>query len=224
MSGIGYDISPAMELKGQIELLKYRLLNMVKRKYGGEPVSIVFTSYRPHEGVSTVTSNFALSLSAENGCNVLLVDCNQKKPSLHKIFKMNGDVVKQDQETLPDKPVLRGEHIAHVQNNLDLIVRENKAGEKERVVSIYEFNLFLQADKIKYDFIVIDCPALCSTSYSTLLAATVDATVLVVEAERVRRQALKRAIDKLEELGANICGVVLNKRRYPIPGMIYRML
>jgi len=158
MSTDSKSITPARELKGQIELLKYRVLNMMKRKYGGEPVSIVFTSYKSGEGVSTVTANFALSLSMESGCNVLLVDCNQRRPSLNKIFKLNGKG--KQPEAIEDKPVLRDQHIAHIQPNLDLIVRKDQDGAKERIVSIQEFNMFLQAAKIKYDFIVIDCPSI----------------------------------------------------------------
>ena len=56
------------------------------------------------------------------------------------------------------------------------------------------------------------------------MASKADAGVLVVEAERIRREVIQRSIGTLEDLGANILGVVLNKRRYPIPGFIYRML
>lgn len=224
MNSSGLNLRPSEVINGQIDQLKYRVLNLVRKKYGDEPVSIAFTSYRSGEGVSTVASNFAIALSMESACNVLLVDCNLKKPGLSKIFGLNGRGKKRGQEAIEDKTAIRDRQIANVHSNLDVIFSQIKGDAKERSINMGQLNHFLQAARLKYNYVVIDCPALSAASYSTLLATKADALVLVVEAERVRRQVLKCTIEQLEELGANICGIVLNKRRYPIPNFIYKML
>ncbi len=55
-------------------------------------------------------------------------------------------------------------------------------------------------------------------------AVGADLTVLVVAAGAVRREALRDGAAKLRTLGARVLGVVINKRRFPIPGAVYRRL
>jgi Mrp family chromosome partitioning ATPase len=52
----------------------------------------------------------------------------------------------------------------------------------------------------------------------------VDGVVLVIEAERVRTPVIERAVDTLQDCGANVLGAVLNKRRFPIPRFLYKRL
>jgi len=56
------------------------------------------------------------------------------------------------------------------------------------------------------------------------VTAKADGVILVVEAERLRREVVQRSMAILEDTGANVLGVVLNKRKYPIPGMFYKYL
>jgi Mrp family chromosome partitioning ATPase len=46
----------------------------------------------------------------------------------------------------------------------------------------------------------------------------------VVEAERTRVSDIERTRDTLEQLGANLLGVVLNKRRLRVPRFIDRLI
>ena len=87
-----------------------------------------------------------------------------------------------------------------------------------------EFQGFLEQAKRKYQTIVVDCPPLSGSSGALLLATKADGVVLVVEARRVRHEVLNRALAQIEETGARLLGVVLNKRRFPIPNFIYRLL
>jgi Mrp family chromosome partitioning ATPase len=72
--------------------------------------------------------------------------------------------------------------------------------------------------------VVIDSPALLSSPLAQAMAPTVDGVVLVVEAERTRAAIAQAARDSLKAAGANILGVVLNKRRFHVPKAIYDRL
>ncbi|MEL7237366.1 MAG: hypothetical protein AAGK78_00775, partial [Planctomycetota bacterium] len=54
------------------------------------------------------------------------------------------------------------------------------------------------------------------------LAALCDTSVLIVEAEKLRREAANRAMERLDRAGADVAVVVLNKREYPVPQFIYK--
>jgi Mrp family chromosome partitioning ATPase len=51
-----------------------------------------------------------------------------------------------------------------------------------------------------------------------------DGVVMVVKAEGVRGEIVMRMKDLLLEINARILGAVLNKRRFYIPGWLYRRL
>jgi Mrp family chromosome partitioning ATPase len=73
-------------------------------------------------------------------------------------------------------------------------------------------------------FVVFDAPPLMEQRSSVHLARLVDGVVLVVEAEKDRWEIVNRVKDELHEAKAHVLGVILNKRRFPIPKMIYRRL
>jgi Mrp family chromosome partitioning ATPase len=73
----------------------------------------------------------------------------------------------------------------------------------------------------RFDIIVVDAPSLGSSSDAVLLSPLADATVIVVEARKTRWQAVKSGMEQIEAQGGKVLGVILNKRRYYIPGFLY---
>ncbi|MBC7954188.1 MAG: hypothetical protein H7Z12_20530 [Rhodospirillaceae bacterium] len=74
------------------------------------------------------------------------------------------------------------------------------------------------------DLIILDTPPVLSSPLAQALAPTVDGVILVVEAERTRTEVARAAQHALTMAGANILGVVLNKRRYHVPKRVYERL
>lgn len=74
------------------------------------------------------------------------------------------------------------------------------------------------------DLVVLDSPPLLSSPLAQAMAPTVDGVILMVQAERTRAVIAQAARDVLIACGANILGVVLNKRRYHIPKAVYDRL
>lgn len=74
------------------------------------------------------------------------------------------------------------------------------------------------------ELIILDTPPVQASPLTLALAPSVDGVILVVEAERTRTAVAAAARDTLKAGGANLLGVVLNKRRYHVPRGIYERL
>ena len=188
---------------------------------------IAVTSCGRREGSSTVAANLAAALASQNEGQVLLVDTDVSRPSIHQIFKaslspgltdflVNGQV---SQEQLNGNLI----QTAPV-GNLSVLAAGIPKWEKSESFNVEKFFRRLALIKDQYRFVVLDLPALDDMSSAVGLACLCDGVVLVVESERLRWEAIKSHKDSLVNANANILGVVLNKRRFPIPEWLYETL
>jgi Mrp family chromosome partitioning ATPase len=76
----------------------------------------------------------------------------------------------------------------------------------------------------QYDLILIDPPALQRSAAALAIAPFADITLVVVEAERTRAAVARNLVGRIESAGGEVLGVILNKRRFYIPRMIYSWL
>jgi Mrp family chromosome partitioning ATPase len=76
----------------------------------------------------------------------------------------------------------------------------------------------------RYDCILLDCGSLESSADLLRLAPLSDGVVLVVEAGRTGKDQIDRAARVIGEAQGTLLGCVLNKRRYPVPDWLYRLL
>ena len=82
----------------------------------------------------------------------------------------------------------------------------------------------IKALRWNFDYVLVDCPSLKVSSDATTLAPIVDGVAVVVEAGQTRRDQIHRTRNVIEQAGGNFLGFVLNQRRYPVPGWLYRRL
>ncbi len=87
-----------------------------------------------------------------------------------------------------------------------------------------QLGLTLDGLRKEFDLILIDAPALGPSSEAALLSSVADGVVLVVEARKTRWQVARHALDQVGAQKGKVLGVVLNKRRFYIPGFLYRIL
>lgn len=187
---------------------------------GSTPLRVIaVTSCRDGEGVSTVASNLALTLARKSDQRILLVEANYLNPAMHKIFGIKvvpglTDHLAEGQGSLTSINSQRS-------SNLDVV----QAGKGE--INLYqladsrEFSEHLTLWKMEYDFVILDIPAILKTKSTLRLSRLVDAVVLVVEAEKVHHEAVRKALAQLDQAKAKVLGVVLNKRKFHIPEWLY---
>ena len=82
----------------------------------------------------------------------------------------------------------------------------------------------VDALRVSFDNILIDCGSVTSSTDAALLGASVDGVVIVVNAGESRRDEIMNAQRTIETAGGKFLGFVLNKRRYPVPEWLYRRL
>lgn len=82
----------------------------------------------------------------------------------------------------------------------------------------------VDALRVNFDNILIDCGSLHDSADAAVLASRVDGVVVVVEAGRSRRDEILNAQRTIENAGGKFLGFVLNRRRYPVPEWLYKRL
>lgn len=92
------------------------------------------------------------------------------------------------------------------------------------VAGVPRYAAALQKFRSQFDLIVLDLPNANESQLGPALARHADATVVVVEARRTRAPMARSLISTLSANGAQVSGVVLNKRVRTIPNFIYRWL
>jgi capsular exopolysaccharide synthesis family protein len=186
---------------------------------GQPPKTILVTSSQPSEGKTTTAINTALML-AQTGAEVLIVDCDLRRPRVHANFGMSNargltnylsgerdlDALIQPYEKLPNLKVLTSGTIPP--NPAELL----GSNEMRRLLN-------LLADKFTH--VVIDSPPAISFTDASILSTLVDGVMLVVHGGRSSRAVVRRAKQQLVDVGANIFGVVLNNVKLDSPDYYY---
>jgi capsular exopolysaccharide synthesis family protein len=174
------------------------------------------------EGVSTVAANISAMLAQGRGGRVLLIDTNIRFPSTHQIFKTRLE------PGLANIPAAEYDYkeiiVSDRFKNLHILAAGTQNGSFPRIFQPAQFAKLIDSMKNDYRHVVLDMQAMKENHLSARLASLCDAVVLVVEAERLRWEVLLEAKAQLIKWNANMVGVILNKRRFPIPEWLYQML
>lgn len=168
--------------------------------------TIVVTSSIPAEGKSTIAGNLTFVLS-ENNHKVLLIDCDLRKPSLHKKFGVSSRNGITDL-LIGDCKLEEG--IKSINENIDLITSGTLPPNPVEIVGSNAFKEFIDKMSLSYDYIVIDTAPVLAVTDAQLLSVKCDGTLLVVRANKTRNNMLKRSYEELKKVGANLIGTILN--------------
>jgi Mrp family chromosome partitioning ATPase len=82
----------------------------------------------------------------------------------------------------------------------------------------------VDALRVSFDNILIDCGSITNSTDAALLGSSVDGVVIVVNAGESRRDEILNSQRMIETAGGKFLGFVLNKRRYPVPEWLYKRL
>jgi len=182
--------------------------------------TIMVTCSHHGEGASTVAANLALTLAERGRLNILLVDTNFRRPALRELF----DVDKRAGLTeLISKEVTWGGAVSETAiPNLHLLASGKPPANPSHLFELERFAGLLEEFRTNFDITIFDAAPLFPYADALTLSSKVDRVVLVVRAERTRRDALGRAKEELEKTGARIFGVVLNRKRSYVPRRLRR--
>ncbi|MEA2205862.1 MAG: polysaccharide biosynthesis transport protein [Blastocatellia bacterium] len=176
---------------------------------GQAPRTILVTSSQPSEGKTTTAVNTAVML-AQTGADVLIIDCDLRRPRLHTHFGMPNthgltnclsgesdmDGLMQAYEKLPNLKVMTSGPVPP--NPAELLGSD-------------EMRKVLAALSERFAHIIVDSPPCISFTDAAILSTLVDGVILVVHGGHSSRAVVRRAKQQLVDVGAHIFGVVLNK-------------
>lgn len=174
----------------------------------GLPKVLAVTSSRESEGKSTTARSVAKDV-AQLGKNVLLVDADLRRPTLHHIMSGGGTSGLTDvltgQKTI-DEVVQGTDH-----PTLSYISGLPMPPDPALILAGEGLAVFLADVRQRYDMIVLDCPPLLGLSDAAILANHADGVLFVIDASSFHRGAVKSAVRRLTLIKASILGVVLNR-------------
>lgn len=186
----------------------YRSLktNIQYSSFDKEYKTIVITSSNPGEGKSTTSGNLALTL-AEGESRVLLVDCDMRKPSMHKNFRVTNtygiaDILLQRKKVMD---------VAHMYNkNLSIITAGKVPPNPAEMLGSKAMSAFLEEMKEHFDYIILDTPPVQAVADAQILSTKVDGTIIVVRAGVTKKEDVNDTVNTLKKVNANIIGTVLH--------------
>jgi len=196
----------------------YRQLrtNIEYSSFEGDVQVINITSTNPAEGKSSVTSNLAMVCVAKYA-NVLLIDCDLRKPVQHKIFKVSNKVGLSNLMKNVDKfDVYDDSYFQKFKDNesdgkLYVLTSGTRIPNPQEMLASSRFKSLIEKLRERFDFIILDCPPISAVSDAIPVSHVADGTVYVISAKDTNKNDVKSALTQLQRNGANVLGCVLTK-------------
>jgi capsular exopolysaccharide synthesis family protein len=166
------------------------------------------TSPGPQDGKTTVAINLAVTM-AQAGGRVLLIDVDMRKPRIHKSFGLKSD--KGISSVLAGDVQLKDAICKSEVPNLDVLPCGPMPPNPAELLHTERFRQILAQCRSSYDRVVLDSPPIAPVTDPAIIGSVTDGVVLVLRAGHTTRDAAKYARRQLNDAGARILGLVINK-------------
>ncbi len=169
--------------------------------------TLLVTSPGPAEGKTMVAASIAIAMS-QTGQRVCLVDCDLRRPRVHTLFDSPmepGVTVAMLDPSRLDEALIKTEA-----TNLWVLPAGPTPPNPADLMHSEAFGRLLLELQSRFDRVVIDSPPACVVTDSVVISTRVDATLLVVRARRTRRDAARRALRALSDVGGALPGFIMN--------------
>jgi len=168
---------------------------------------LLVTSAAPAEGKTTVAVSIAVSL-AQGGQRVCIIDCDLRRPRLHRIFDRVGDIGIMN--AIMGEATVEEVAKPTVVPNLSCIPCGPIPPNSADVVSSEKFRRLLDEISTKFDRVVLDSPPIVAVTDSAIVSTLVDGVVFVVRAFKTSVNLCRSGLRTLQDVDAPIAGAVLN--------------
>ena len=182
--------------------------NLLYSTANGLPKSLLLTSAAEGQGKTTTAKALALDL-ARLGRSVLLIDADLRRPTLHRTIE--------DHSRLGLTALLAGQTdvgsvvVAGPIPNLSYMTALPIPPEPSLLLGGGRLPEILSQVKSRYDVVIVDGPPMLGLSDAALLASHVDGTLIMADASRFHKGAVKSTLRRLRMVGGQVLGVVVTK-------------
>ncbi|MGL5151647.1 MAG: CpsD/CapB family tyrosine-protein kinase [Clostridium sp.] len=186
----------------------YRTLrtNIQYSSFDREIRTIVVTSTEPGEGKSTIAGNLGFAMS-QGDKKVLIIDCDLRKPSLHKRFRISNMTGLSD---ILLKKEITEDGIYEYTEDLHIITSGKVPPNPSEMLGSKAMEKLLEELKGIYDYIILDTAPVRVVADAQILSTKVDGTILVVKAGATKKDEVMESKQLLDKVNAKILGTVLN--------------
>jgi succinoglycan biosynthesis transport protein ExoP len=195
----------------QAEAYKHLRTSLLLSTPGRAPKTLLVTSSVPAEGKTTTVVNTATVL-AQTGAKVLVIDADMRRPRLHHVFGLSNTA---GLSAILSSEITEAETLAKINQYQDTNIYLLSSGaippNPAELLGSTQMKGLLDLAGDFFQYIVIDSPPIASFTDGVLISSLVDGVLLVVHGGKTSRQVVKRTRQMLQEIGAKIIGVVLNK-------------
>lgn len=197
-------LKTSFKYKESIKKLRNRI-EASCQKHGYQ--SIMLTSSLENEGKSSIAANLALALAA-NDHKVLIIDCDLRKPSLHKIFHLNTQ--RNINEYLNGKGTWEKQVQYLNKNDLFVLCAIQDIENAENLLSGERIKQLINNAKKEFDFVIIDTSPIVGINDALIVAEIVDASLLVIKQNEATDYLINDMINRLVSMKNNLIGCIYN--------------
>ena len=171
--------------------------------------TILMTSPTPGDGKTTVAINLSIIL-AQGGKKITLLDTDLRRPRVHHQLKISnrwGLTSLFMNEDIHLESVLR----KNTSTGLTVITSGVLPPNPAELLDSDKMFQIISNIKMESDVVIFDSPPLTAVTDAAVLSKHVDGVILVISLGKTRLAAARQAVQQLQQVGANILGVVVNR-------------
>ncbi len=174
---------------------------------GGLKVLLI-TSSGPAEGKSITAANLAITM-AQSSQKVLLVDCDLRKPVVHRAFSLMNS--KGLTNILVEGVACESLVNMTFVDNLEVITSGPKPPNPSELLGSIRMRTLVDKFKESYDTVIIDSPPALPVTDAAVLSKLVDGVIIVAEYGQTTFESITQTKSMFDKVNARLLGVVLNR-------------
>lgn len=198
-------VNPSSLVSEQFKTLRTNIqFTMVDQKLK----TLVITSAAPNAGKSTISANLAVTFAMQ-GLKVLLVECDLRRPSVHKSFHVSN--IKGLTNLLTDSEArIEDNLVASEQENLSLLLSGPLPPNPAELLGSNRMSQLQAELENHFDLIIFDTPPLLGFTDGQIMAGRSDGTIFVIRHGVALKENMLKANEILKRVNANVLGAVYN--------------
>lgn len=168
---------------------------------------IQVTSPEAGDGKSTLVANLAIAI-AQSGQRVLLIDCDLRKPTMHRLFGLRQNIGVTDVLSREIDLLTAVQRTAI--DELSVLTSGDLPENPAELLASPEFERLLNNARHEFDLVLVDTPPLLVVSDPCIVAQRADGLVLVLRMLKNKRTSAVRAAELIDTNHIRVIGVVAN--------------
>ncbi|MDM0995591.1 polysaccharide biosynthesis tyrosine autokinase [Clostridium perfringens] len=173
---------------------------------------IAVTSSKSSEGKSTIISNIGAAFGNLENKKVLIIDCDLRNPSIHRMFGLSN-VIGLTDVLIGNKTFKQCAQNTEVKN-LKVLTTGNIPNNPAEILNSNRMRSFVEETKEHFDYVFIDTPPIGIVSDAGIVSTYSDGMIIVAASNEVDDNVIKLVKERLVKVNAKIIGCILNKFNY----------